>query len=103
MELLEARSVSKRFGGVVALDTMHFAGSAGEVHAILGENGAGKSTLIRILSGALPADAGEIALRGAQYRPGTPGDARRAGIATVFQELSLVPDLTVAENAWFGH
>jgi ribose transport system ATP-binding protein len=102
MDLLEARGVSKRFGGVVALDRMHFAGTAGEVHAVLGENGAGKSTLIRILSGALPADAGQISLRGTPYRPSTPGDARGAGIATVFQELSLVPDLTVAENVWFG-
>ncbi len=65
MDLLEAHGVSKRYGGVVALDRMHFAGTAGEVHAILGENGAGKSTLIQILSGAIPADAGEISLRGA--------------------------------------
>ena len=102
MDLLEARGISKRFGGVVALDRMHFAGTAGEVHAILGENGAGKSTLIRILSGAIPADAGSIGLRGSPYQPGTPAGARRAGIATVFQELSLIPDLTVAENIWFG-
>jgi ribose transport system ATP-binding protein len=102
MDLLEAQGISKRFGGVVALDRMHFAGTAGEVHAILGENGAGKSTLIRILSGALPADAGSISLRGTAYQPRTPADARQAGIATVFQELSLIPDLSVAENIWFG-
>jgi ribose transport system ATP-binding protein len=102
MDLLVAQGISKRFGGVVALDRMHFAGTAGEVHAILGENGAGKSTLIRILSGAIPADAGTISLRGSPYQPRTPSDARRAAITTVFQELALVPDLTVAENIWFG-
>ena len=103
MDLLEARGISKRFGGVVALDRMHFAGSAGEVHAILGENGAGKSTLIRILSGAILPDAGEVTLRGVRYQPRSPGDARRSGIATVYQELSLIPDLSVAANVWFGH
>ncbi len=101
MELLHASDVSKRYGGIVALNRVHFAARAGEVHAVLGENGAGKSTLIQILSGAVPADEGAIMLRGTAFRPANPRQAERAGIAAVFQELSLVPDLTVAENIWF--
>ena len=81
---------------------MHFAAAAGEVHAILGENGAGKSTFIGTLAGAVRADEGRILLRGAPYEPRSPIDAATAGIATVLQELSLIPDLTVAENIWFG-
>ena len=102
MNLLEARDITKRFGGIVALDGMHFAAKAGEVHAILGENGAGKSTFIQILSGALVADRGKIMLRGKTVTAHGPGAARRAGIAPVFQELSLISDLTVGENIWFG-
>ena len=100
--LLQAESITKRFGGIVALQDMHFAAAAGEVHAILGENGAGKSTFIGILAGALRADEGHIVLRGEPYAPHSPVDAAAAGIATVLQELSLIPDLTVAENLWFG-
>jgi len=100
--LLEADGIGKRFGGIVALRNMHFAASAGEVHAILGENGAGKSTFIQILSGALAADEGEIRLRGAAFRANAPGEARVAGISPVFQELSLIPHMSVAENVWFG-
>ena len=102
MNLLEAKGISKRFGGIVALNGMHFAAGVGEVHAILGENGAGKSTFIQILSGALGTDAGEILLRGEPVAAFGPSEARRAGIAPVFQELSLISDLTVAENIWFG-
>lgn len=101
MALLHASGLTKRFGGIVALNGVHLSAEAGEVHAILGENGAGKSTLIQILSGAIAADSGSIALRGAPFRAGTPRAAEQAGIAAVFQELSLVPDLTVAENIWF--
>lgn len=103
MPLLEALGVSKRFGGILALNKMHFAAEGGEVHAILGENGAGKSTFIQILSGAIAADEGELRLGGARYAPRTPVEARVAGISPVFQELSLVPDLTVAENIFFGN
>jgi len=99
--LLDARGITKRFGGIVALNCMHFAAQTGEVHAILGENGAGKSTFIQILSGAIAADEGTLMLRGAPFRAATPRAAEQAGIAAVFQELSLVPDLTVAENIWF--
>lgn len=102
MPLLEALGISKRYGGILALNNMHFAADGGEVHAILGENGAGKSTFIQILSGAVTADEGELKLRGAAYRPRGPREARRTGISPVFQELSLIPDLTVAENVFFG-
>jgi ribose transport system ATP-binding protein len=81
---------------------MHFAADRGEVHAILGENGAGKSTFINILSGAVLSDEGELRLDGQPYRARDPRSARKAGIAPVFQELSLIPDLTAAENIWFG-
>jgi ribose transport system ATP-binding protein len=100
--LLEAIGVSKRYGGVLALNKMHFAADGGEVHAILGENGAGKSTFIQILSGAVAADEGELKLDGAAYRPRGPREARRTGISPVFQELSLIADLTVAQNIFFG-
>jgi ribose transport system ATP-binding protein len=94
--------ISKRYGGVLALNNMHFAANAGEVHAILGENGAGKSTFIQIVSGAVAADEGELRLDGAPCRPRSPREARRMGISPVFQELSLIPDLSVAENIFFG-
>jgi ribose transport system ATP-binding protein len=100
--LLEAVGISKRYGGILALNKMHFAADGGEVHAILGENGAGKSTFIQILSGAITADEGELKLSGAAFRPRDPRQASRAGIRPVFQELSLIPDLTVAENIFFG-
>src|SRR6185503_19328636 len=100
--LLQTFAISKRFGGIVALDGVHFAAQRGEVHAILGENVAGKSTFIQILGGSLTPDAGEVRLDGAVLRPRSPRDAQRAGISCVYQELSLVPDLSVAENIWFG-
>jgi len=101
MSLLQATGITKRFGGIVALKSVAFEARAGEVHAVLGENGAGKSTFIQILSGAIAADEGSLSLRGQPFAPKNPREAERAGIAAVFQELSLVPDLTVAENIWF--
>ena len=101
MDVLTASGVSKRYGGIVALRCVDFAAAAGEVHAVLGENGAGKSTFIQVLSGAVAADGGTLRLRGEPFQPTTPGDAEQAGIAAVFQELSLIPDFTVAENIWF--
>ena len=98
---LEARGISKSFGGVRALDAVDFDGEAGQVHALLGENGAGKSTFIKILTGAVVPDNGSLTLFGTPLAPGSPRDAARAGVAAVFQELSLVPDLTVAQNIWF--
>ena len=100
---LVARGVSKSFGGVQALDGVDFAADAGEVHALLGENGAGKSTFIKILTGAVAPDEGALTLFGKPLARRQPARGARAGIAAVFQELSLVPDLTVAENIWFRH
>jgi len=101
MDLLEVNGLVKRYGGIVALGGVDFSARAGEVHALLGENGAGKSTLIQILAGAVRHDGGRIRLDGADYAPVNPDEARARGIAAVFQELSLVPDLTVEQNIWF--
>jgi ribose transport system ATP-binding protein len=99
---LDLAGVSKRFGPTVALDGVRLSVEAGEVHAIVGENGAGKSTLMKILSGAVMPDAGTMRLDGAAYQPRDPMDARRRGVAMVYQELSLAPHLTVAENILLG-
>ena len=101
--LLAMRNVTKRFGGVHALRGVDFSLQAGEVHALLGENGAGKSTLMNILSGALAPDEGEIAVDGAAVRFADPRAAQAAGIATIFQELDLVPGLDIAANLFLGH
>lgn len=101
MDLIDVSGLSKRFGGIVALSDASFSARAGEVHALLGENGAGKSTFIQVLSGAVPHDGGTVLLEGEPYRPENPDAAQDAGIAAVFQELSLIPDLTVEENIWF--
>ena len=101
MAYLEARSMTKRFGGVVALDGADFDAERGEVHALIGENGAGKSTFIKILTGAETPDEGQLSLGGEPFAVRSPRAATEAGVAAVFQELSLVPDLTVAQNVWF--
>ncbi len=95
---LEARGVSRRFGGVQALDRVSLAVRAGEIHALVGANGAGKSTLIGVLSGAVRPDAGSVAVGGRAVPPGDPVAARRAGCTVVHQELMLFPDRSVAEN-----
>lgn len=100
--LLELRGIGKRFPGVVALDGVDFTVRAGEIHALLGENGAGKSTLIKVLTGVHPADSGTITLEGRAIRPASPKDAERCGISTVYQEVNLVPSLSVAENIALG-
>ena len=99
---LVVEAAVKRYGATVALDGADFRAASGEVHGLLGENGAGKSTLIKILSGAVSPDSGRIELFGREVRFRRPIDAQRAGVRTVFQELSLVPDLTVAENLVFS-
>ncbi len=96
--LLVVERVSKAYGGSLALDNVSISLMRGEVHAIVGENGAGKSTLLNILSGAVMPDAGEIRVRGDLVHFTTPKSAQENGIGTVFQELSLVPSLSVAEN-----
>ena len=100
--LVEIRGVSKAFPGVQALDDVSLAVHAGEVHMLLGQNGAGKSTLIKILYGAYPPDRGEFLVAGRPVRIHGPADARRLGIACIFQEFSLVPHLSVAQNLWLG-
>jgi ABC-type sugar transport system ATPase subunit len=101
--IIELREVSKSFGGTPALKGVSFEVRPGEVHALLGENGAGKSTLIRIMSGALPPDQGEVWVAGERAHLSSPRDARQKGIATVYQELLLFPELTVAENIFLGN
>ena len=98
----DMRGVRKTFGATVALDGVNFAVCAGEVCALVGQNGAGKSTLMGILSGAIRPDAGEMRLDGAPYTPREPIDARRAGVAMIYQELSLAPHLSVMENIVLG-
>ena len=96
--LIELHGIRKTFGGTLALDSVNFTCDEGEIHAIAGENGAGKSTLINILTGVLSPDSGRIMLRGRPVRFNSPVEADRAGIAAVYQELSLVEDLDVAQN-----
>ncbi len=100
---LELRGINKSFPGVKALRGVTFDVHSGEVHALLGENGAGKSTLIKVLSGVHAPDEGEIYLRGERVRFADPGQAQARGIATIYQEFSLYPELTVAENIFAGH
>lgn len=95
---LTLQGVSKDYGGVVALRDVDFEARRGSIHAILGENGAGKSTFIKTLAGVVKADAGTIHLDGQILDLRTPADATAAGVVTVFQELSIIPHLTVAEN-----
>ena len=96
------RGIRKAFGATVALDGVDLEVAPGEVCALVGQNGAGKSTLMGILAGALPPDAGEMKLDGAAYRPRSPLEARRAGVQMIYQELSLAPHLSVAENVVLG-
>ncbi|MEU1349781.1 sugar ABC transporter ATP-binding protein [Streptomyces sp. NPDC005795] len=101
-ELLRIENIRKTFPGVVALDSVDFDLRRGEVHVLLGENGAGKSTLIKMLSGAYRPDSGTIYAEGVEVRIQSAQDAERLGIATIYQEFNLVPDLTVAENIFLG-
>ena len=103
MSDLELHHATKRFGAVVALQEASLNCNAGEVHGLVGENGAGKSTMVKILSGAVHADSGEIRFRGKSLVASTPASAIRAGVGMVYQELSDIPDLTVAQNIWYGY
>jgi simple sugar transport system ATP-binding protein len=100
--LLEIRKLSKSFPGVRALEEVDFTVRRGEVHALMGENGAGKSTLIKVLTGVHPRDAGSVLLDGAQIHARSPKEAEAAGISTVYQEVNLIPYLSVAENICLG-
>ena len=99
---LRMQGVRKRFGGVVALDGVNLEVMPGEVHALVGENGAGKSTLMKVLSGAHRSDDGRMELDGRPFQPSGPRDARRRGIAMIYQELTLAPHLTVEQNVMLG-
>src|SRR3954447_22517863 len=94
--------VRKSYGPTVALQGVDLELRPGEVHALVGENGAGKSTLMKVLSGAEEPDAGAMELDGAAYRPAGPQDARRRGVAMIYQELAVCPDLTVEANVLLG-
>jgi ribose transport system ATP-binding protein len=99
---LEMRRVTKNFGATCALDNVDFRLRKGEVHALLGENGAGKSTLVKIISGAVRPDRGEMHLGGRPYCPTNPLEGRRTGVSMIYQELNLAPHLTVEENIMLG-
>jgi ribose transport system ATP-binding protein len=99
---LELRGIVKRFPGVLALNGVSLDVRAGEVHALLGENGAGKSTLIKTISGVYQPDAGEIHIEGRRVAIRNPHDAQTRGISTIYQEFTLAPDLTVADNIFLG-
>src|SRR3974390_2515583 len=100
--LFELRGICKQFPGVRALDDVSFEIRAGEVHMLLGENGAGKSTLMKVLCGAYLPEAGSFFLDGAPIAIASPADARRIGIAVIFQEFTLVPYLDIAHNIFLG-
>ena len=96
--LFRMEGISKRYGGVRALEDAELSVEAGKVHAILGENGAGKSTLIKIMSGVVVPDQGRMLLDGREVSFRDPAAANAAGIVCIFQELSLIPELSVADN-----
>ena len=100
--VLEVENVSKRFSGVVALDDVSLGLGAGEVHALVGENGAGKSTLIKVLTGVYQPDHGQVLYGGVPVTFARPLDAQAAGISTIYQEVNLVPLLSVARNLFLG-
>ncbi len=99
---LHARGISKFFPGTIALDNVDLTLHRGEIHALLGENGAGKSTLIKCLTGVYRRDGGEIELGGEVVDPKSTHHSQTLGIGTVYQEVNLLPNLTVAENLYLG-
>lgn len=100
--ILEMRGICKFFPGVRALENVDFTLRKGEIHALMGENGAGKSTLIKVLTGVYPKDGGDVWLADEPVHIKSPQDAQKQGIATVYQEITLCPNLTVAENMYIG-
>src|SRR5688572_24750717 len=102
MELLRAVNIAKSYAGVHALRDASFELRCGEVHALVGENGAGKSTLIKVLTGAVLPDSGEISLDGLKMIENSPSISKSLGIAAIYQQPALFPELTVAENIAIG-
>ena len=100
--LLSLRGIDKVFPGVMALMGVDFTLRKGEIHALMGENGAGKSTLIKVLTGVYTKDNGTIELEGKEVSIRSPQDAQHMGISTVYQEITLCPNLSVAENMYIG-
>ncbi|HNT36898.1 MAG TPA: ATP-binding cassette domain-containing protein, partial [bacterium] len=100
--LLEMKGIVKMFPGVQALDHVDFTLQEGEIHAVMGENGAGKSTLIKVLTGVYSNDGGSIVLQGQSIQPRSPVEAQKLGITSVYQEVNLIPYLSVAENISLG-
>lgn len=100
--VLELRQATKTYGGVPAIDGVDFTLQSGEIHALLGENGAGKSTLTKVMAGVVSLSSGELHVEGRPVQLRTPLEARQRGIAMVFQETSLVPSMTVAQNLFLG-
>ena len=100
--ILEVRRVTKRFPGVLALDDVSFELLPGEGHALVGENGAGKSTLIKVITGVHAPDEGQILFKGEEVSFSTPRESQEAGISTIYQEVNLIPLLSVAQNVFLG-
>src|SRR3712207_8586083 len=100
--ILEVRRVTKRFPGVLALDSVSFQLRAGEVHALVGENGAGKSTLIKVITGVHHPDGGKVLFDGQEVSFAGPREAQEAGISTIYQEINLIPLRSVAQNVFLG-
>ncbi|MBQ9862617.1 MAG: sugar ABC transporter ATP-binding protein, partial [Lachnospiraceae bacterium] len=100
--LLQMKGIDKKFPGVLALNGVDFTLRKGEIHALMGENGAGKSTLIKVLTGVYQKDGGKILLEGKEVSIRSPQDAQNNGISTVYQEITLCPNLTVSENMFIG-
>ena len=100
--VLELRGIHKQFGGIPVLRDVQLRLYPGEIHALMGQNGAGKSTLIKVLTGVLPSSGGETRLDGQAIHPASPLDAQKLGISTVYQEVNLCPNLSVAENIFAG-
>ena len=101
-KILELKNIHKSFPGVLALQGVDFSLNEGEIHALMGENGAGKSTLIKVLTGVYTKDEGQIMLDDKEVHIKSPQDAQHLGISTVYQEITLCPNLSVAENMYIG-
>lgn len=101
--IIELRNVEKHFGSVIALSGVSFDVKPGECHCLLGDNGAGKSTLIKIMSGVHHPTKGEIFIEGDKHEFGSPRDGMHAGVATVYQDLAMIPLMSVSRNFWMGH